>query len=96
MGNETIFVQVPVERYEDLIVTEANYNALVTAMLNTADYLYYDAKKLKFDDSVISNALRTFAPWHFSEVLKKLQDKKAEDQKALEKASSAPVKAEEV
>lgn len=74
-----IFVKADIERYEQLITTEEDYNLLVSVLLETAR-LSYDKKELIFCDSSIMSIMRAVAPYGVQRRIAEL--KEAETAKA--------------
>lgn len=61
-NNNTVFVNVPVERYEELIVNETKAKALLTVIFGTAKYNKWYPERLALDEEAICSALHAVVP----------------------------------
>ena len=75
MENEkdTLFVQVPLHRYEDLVTKEGEHEALMSVLLETAK-LDYRGKDLTFDDDVVKAAVKRSNSYFYNSTLQRLHE----------------------
>ena len=72
--NTPITVAVPVERYEDLIVTEAKYKMLLTVIFSTSEFNRYYPERLGLDEEAINTVVHSVVPEDYVAKLTKLAE----------------------